>query len=292
MPRPSLGPGQPWAQSHSAGVTGQGADAGGHKPSAGAGGGCHTDLGGENSAELDEGQKGVRGPTVLSWGRGFRVGDRSHKPWALAGTQTSTWRQPGACTSRSRAGTSWGGGQKGDRAQRVFKASGHLEQVTPSLNATCDLKMPGRGRRRKHQVGQEGLAEKHLAPAPWPKSGAGGQAAAPELLDAVRSAVPEKQPRWVDSAACRGVLSLEGCRVKGGKEERAGLGTQWGLNLSGITWFVIWLTAKRASLVAQLVKKPPAMQETQVLSLGWEDPLEKGIATHSSILGLPWWLSW
>ena len=39
-----------------------------------------------------------------------------------------------------------------------------------------------------------------------------------------------------------------------------------------------------ASLVAQLVKNPPAMQETCVQSLGREDPLEKGKATHSSIL--------
>ena len=39
-----------------------------------------------------------------------------------------------------------------------------------------------------------------------------------------------------------------------------------------------------ASLVAQLVRILPAMQETQVLSLGGEDPLEKGMATHSSIL--------
>ena len=38
------------------------------------------------------------------------------------------------------------------------------------------------------------------------------------------------------------------------------------------------------SLVAQLVKNPPAIQETWVLSLSWEDPLEKGKATHSSIL--------
>ena len=45
-----------------------------------------------------------------------------------------------------------------------------------------------------------------------------------------------------------------------------------------------------ASLVAQLVKNPPAMWETWVLSLGWEDPLEKGKATHSSILAcrIPW----
>ena len=39
-----------------------------------------------------------------------------------------------------------------------------------------------------------------------------------------------------------------------------------------------------ASLIAQLVKNPPAMQETPVRFLGWEDPLEKGKATHSSIL--------
>ena len=39
----------------------------------------------------------------------------------------------------------------------------------------------------------------------------------------------------------------------------------------------------RASLVAQLVKNLPAMQETQVQSLDWENPLEKEMATHSSI---------
>ena len=45
-----------------------------------------------------------------------------------------------------------------------------------------------------------------------------------------------------------------------------------------------------ASLVAQLVKNPPAMQEIWVQSLGWEDPLEKEMATHSSILAwrIPW----
>ena len=45
-----------------------------------------------------------------------------------------------------------------------------------------------------------------------------------------------------------------------------------------------------ASLVVQLVKNPPAMQEPWVQSLGWEDPLEKGKATHSSILA--WRISW
>ena len=44
------------------------------------------------------------------------------------------------------------------------------------------------------------------------------------------------------------------------------------------------------SFVAQLVKNPPAMQETWVQSLGWEDPLEKGKGTHCSILAwrIPW----
>ena len=45
-----------------------------------------------------------------------------------------------------------------------------------------------------------------------------------------------------------------------------------------------------ASLVAQMVKNPPAVQETQVQSLAWEDPLEKEMATYSSILvwRIPW----
>ena len=47
-----------------------------------------------------------------------------------------------------------------------------------------------------------------------------------------------------------------------------------------------------ASLVAQLLKNLPAIQETTVWFLGQEDPLKKGYATHSPILGLPLWLSW
>ena len=45
-----------------------------------------------------------------------------------------------------------------------------------------------------------------------------------------------------------------------------------------------------ASLVAQTIKRLTAMQETQVGSLGWEDLLEKGMATHSSVLAwrIPW----
>ena len=48
------------------------------------------------------------------------------------------------------------------------------------------------------------------------------------------------------------------------------------------------------TLVAQLVKNPPAMQETWIRSLGWEHLLEKGTATHSSILAwrTPWTIPW
>ena len=48
--------------------------------------------------------------------------------------------------------------------------------------------------------------------------------------------------------------------------------------------FVPRLTLAQASLVAQLVNNPSAVRETWVQSLGWDDPLEKGMATHSRIL--------
>ena len=54
--------------------------------------------------------------------------------------------------------------------------------------------------------------------------------------------------------------------------------------------FVLCQALYSVSLVAQMVKNPPAMQETQVRSLGWEDPLEKEMVTQSSILSwrIPW----
>ena len=50
------------------------------------------------------------------------------------------------------------------------------------------------------------------------------------------------------------------------------------------------LQSSPSSLVAQMVKNPPAMRETWVRALGWEDPLEERMATHSSILvwRIPW----
>uniref|UniRef100_A0A8C6D8F7 Ig-like domain-containing protein n=1 Tax=Moschus moschiferus TaxID=68415 RepID=A0A8C6D8F7_MOSMO len=58
---------------------------------------------------------------------------------------------------------------------------------------------------------------------------------------------------------------------------RAGVSTEATIRLN------VWEPRSPSSLVAQMVKNPPAIQETQVQSLGQEDPLEKGVATHSSI---------
>ena len=55
-------------------------------------------------------------------------------------------------------------------------------------------------------------------------------------------------------------------------------------------YFSGWAVNSGPFPIAQLVKNPPAMQETLVKFLGREDPLEKGQATHSHILGLSWWL--
>ena len=60
---------------------------------------------------------------------------------------------------------------------------------------------------------------------------------------------------------------------------------------SGMSYWSLEISQSvRASLVAQMVKNLPAMLETWVKSLGWKDPLEKGTATHSSILArrMPW----
>ena len=68
------------------------------------------------------------------------------------------------------------------------------------------------------------------------------------------------------------------CRIRGPKKD---LGTLFSLDEVHGPW---------TSLVAQMVKAPPAIWETWVRFLGWEDPLEKGMATHSSILA--WIITW
>ena len=62
------------------------------------------------------------------------------------------------------------------------------------------------------------------------------------------------------------------------------------LALLGTQNLIMAFILLEASLVAQLIKNPPTMTETWVQSLGWEDSLEKGKATHSSILA--WRISW
>ena len=61
-------------------------------------------------------------------------------------------------------------------------------------------------------------------------------------------------------------------------------------NRDALRWFRIEYHDCWASLVAHLVNNLPPVQETWVRSLGWEDPLEKEMATHSSILA--WKISW
>ena len=99
-----------------------------------------------------------------------------------------------------------------------------------------------------------------------------------------------------------GQRSLEGCSPWGRKESGT---TEW-LTLT-LTYMFIWTALvltfsfilhhftnhvflKGASLVAQTVKNLPANQDTRIWSLGWEDPLEKEMTTHSSILAwrIPW----
>ena len=68
----------------------------------------------------------------------------------------------------------------------------------------------------------------------------------------------------------------------------------WGVSISWLLWYEVSKIVKfkeaRASLMAQMVKNPPVMHETQVWALSWEDSLEKRMVTHLSILAwrTPW----
>ena len=66
-------------------------------------------------------------------------------------------------------------------------------------------------------------------------------------------------------------------------------GRDFGVKHSNHEWVCLCLETQ-VSMVAQMVKNPPAMQEIWVQSLGWEDFLEEGMATHPSILvwRVPW----
>ena len=92
---------------------------------------------------------------------------------------------------------------------------------------------------------------------------------------------------WTHQVNANGfpVVSCEGLTACKIAIEAIVLWTEW--------WEALWLTLlanKRASLVTQMTKNPPVMGETWVLSLGREDPLDEGMATHSSITAwrVPW----
>ena len=72
--------------------------------------------------------------------------------------------------------------------------------------------------------------------------------------------------------------------VHGGLQSMEGYSPRVAKSQTQLIDFTSTLANIRASLVGQLVKNPLAVWETWVQSVGWEDPLEKGKATHSSIL--------
>ena len=79
-------------------------------------------------------------------------------------------------------------------------------------------------------------------------------------------------------------------KCRGSKESTCNAGLIPGLGRSSGEGIIYPLQYSWASLVVQLVKNLPAMRETSVRPMGWEDLLEKGKATHSSILS--WRISW
>ena len=109
-----------------------------------------------------------------------------------------------------------------------------------------------------------------------------------------------RQPRWPLGRSSGRVMSGQSLRWKQKSLFFIHLAWAFGVSLTCIDLcesILRWLKMNknfyaliRASLIAQLVKNLPAMQETWDRSLGWEDPLEKGKATHSSILAWrsPW----
>ena len=105
---------------------------------------------------------------------------------------------------------------------------------------------------------------------------------------------PFTSPSFPNTVLQRGAKKrhFEDAKEKGGKGKKL-----WPSALSftypspfSLSFVLLAVPPIFASLVGQLVKNLPAVWETWVLSLGWEDPLEKGKATHSSILAwrIPW----
>ena len=99
---------------------------------------------------------------------------------------------------------------------------------------------------------------------------------------------PDLQTPWMCRNEGLVALSLSSVKRSQKHEKEKNL---WSANyLFCISLLLLLVMLGLASLIAQLVKNLPTMRETPVRSLGQEDLLEKGQATHSSILGLPLWL--
>ena len=99
---------------------------------------------------------------------------------------------------------------------------------------------------------------------------------------------------WTEGRMHSTIVYYELAHLQTGVSAGAPGTNPWGiLRDNGTVNFVVWTNVPwscRAPLVAQMVKNLPAMQETRVQSLSREDPLEKGMATHPSILTwrMPW----
>ena len=82
----------------------------------------------------------------------------------------------------------------------------------------------------------------------------------------------------------------QGVRLSPGRTRDLSRSGFFAMNFKFFFFFFFFLLKYSSSLVAQMAKNLPAMWETWVQSLGWEDPLEKEMATYSSILAwrIPW----
>ena len=114
------------------------------------------------------------------------------------------------------------------------------------------------------------------------------------MINQVRTCIPRSDIKFINICIYRSLRRRKGFPDNPvGKESACNAGNPGSIPGSGRSpgeGIVYPIQYSWASLVAQLVKNPPAMKETWVQSLGWEDPLEKGKATHSSILDwrIPW----
>ena len=127
----------------------------------------------------------------------------------------------------------------------------------------------------------------HQAPRPWDSPGKNTEVGCHFLLQCMKvkseSEIAQSYPTLRDPMDC----SLPGSSVHGIFPARV---LEWVAIAFSVLNLKPNLKSAVSSLVAQRLKHPPPMRETRVQSLGWEDPLEKEMVTHSDILAwrIPW----